>query len=63
MDLAQAYVNGKVKQFALAFTQRLNLNLAPQQLDALVQETLANISAQEINTARALRLVLRHDCQ
>lgn len=59
----QSYVNAKVKQFAAAFNKRLNLNLAPMQLEACVQETMQGLASQEINTARALRLVLRHDCQ
>ena len=59
----QSYVSAKVKQFAVAFARRINLNLPQEALDGLVTETQASLATQEINTARALRLVLRHDCQ
>ncbi len=60
---AQLYVNAKIKQFAVAFTKRLNLNLLPSQVDLCVNETMSLLAQQEVNTARSLRLVLRHDCQ
>lgn len=62
---AQAYVMAKVKQFSTAFSRRLNMTVSSQQLDLLVNETLAGLAQQEhtINNTRVLRLVLRHDCQ
>jgi hypothetical protein len=59
----QGYVTAKIKQFAAAFCRRVALNVTPAQLDTIVAETLSGLAAQEINTARALRLVVRHDCQ
>lgn len=63
---AQAYVNARIQQFAGAFARRVNLNVAPQQLDALVSETLSSLAqpgAIVSQANRQLRLVLRHDCQ
>eukprot|EP00197_Chlamydomonas_leiostraca_P008112 CAMPEP_0202870554 /NCGR_PEP_ID=MMETSP1391-20130828/16057_1 /ASSEMBLY_ACC=CAM_ASM_000867 /TAXON_ID=1034604 /ORGANISM="Chlamydomonas leiostraca, Strain SAG 11-49" /LENGTH=611 /DNA_ID=CAMNT_0049551153 /DNA_START=278 /DNA_END=2109 /DNA_ORIENTATION=+ len=59
----QSYVTAKIKQFAAAFCRRVALNVTPAQLDTIVAETLSGLAAQEINTSRALRLVVRHDCQ
>jgi hypothetical protein len=59
----QNYANAKVRQFAAAFARRLGLALTPQQLELSVQETVASLGQQALDTGRALRLVLRHDCQ
>ena len=63
MHTAQGYVTAKIKQFAAAFCRRVALNVTPAQLDTIVAATLSGLAAQEINTSRALRLVVRHDCQ
>mmetsp|Transcript_29342 Transcript_29342/g.64952 ORF Transcript_29342/g.64952 Transcript_29342/m.64952 type:complete len:729 (+) Transcript_29342:226-2412(+) len=63
--LVDSYVQAKVKQFAGYFARRLNLALSKEHLDQLVLETLGGIAHQEqqLSNSRALRLVLRHDCQ
>ncbi len=62
----QAYVNQQMKHFAASLNARLKLNLNPAQLDAMVNESLGTQQqdgGQAVINARALRLVLRHDCQ
>lgn len=63
--IVENYVQGRLKQFALAFARRLNPSLTREQTELLIRDTVSSIISHDqlLGATSSLRLVLRHDCQ